>query len=173
MSAIDNTPSNKNFLSPLNFKFQIKKAPHVNFFIQQVNFPSIDLPQFDAPNPMVAIPYWGDHLEYGELRISFKVDEDLTNYMELYNWIRALGKPENQDEYRKLQEIPLYTGEGLVSDIALTILTNSKMPNYEVVYRDAFPVSLGSLQFDSTLSDVDYLEVEATFRYTLYEINHV
>lgn len=173
MTAIDNTPENKNFLSPLNFKFGIKKAPHVNFFIQQVNFPSIDLPQYDSPNPMVTIPFWGDHLNYGELRVSFKVDEDLTNYMELYNWIRSLGKPETTEDYRKLQEIPNYTGDGLTSDISLIVLTNSKMPNYEVVFRDAFPVSLGSLQFDSTSSDVDYLEVDAVFRYTLYEINHV
>ena len=44
MSAIlDQTPSNRNFLSPLNFKFTIKKAPHVNFFIQKVNVPQIIL----------------------------------------------------------------------------------------------------------------------------------
>jgi hypothetical protein len=41
MSSIDNTPENKNFLSPLNFRFQIKKAPHVNFFVQSVNIPAI------------------------------------------------------------------------------------------------------------------------------------
>ena len=51
MSAINNTPENKNFLSPLNFRFQIKKAPNVNFFIQKVNIPQIELPQVDTPNP--------------------------------------------------------------------------------------------------------------------------
>jgi hypothetical protein len=173
MTAIDNTPTNKNFLSPLNFKFQIKKTPHVNFFAQKVNFPSISLPDVEFPNPMIKIPYWGDHLDYGELRVSFMVDEDLTNYMEIHNWIRALGKPEAFDDYAKLQSIPTYTGDGLVSDISLTILNSGKMPNYEVIFRDAFPVSLGDLQFDSTLSDVDYLEMDATFKYTLYEINQL
>ena len=53
MTAIDNTPSNKNFLSPLNFKFTIKKAPHVNFFIQKVNIPDLGLKPVVTSNPMV------------------------------------------------------------------------------------------------------------------------
>ena len=39
MSALDSNPANKNFLSPLNFSFRIKKAPYTNFFIQKVNVP--------------------------------------------------------------------------------------------------------------------------------------
>ena len=71
MSAIDNTPSNKNFLSPLNFKFQIKKAPHVNFFIQKVNIPDVKLISPEYPNPFVNAPIPGEHLTYGILEITF------------------------------------------------------------------------------------------------------
>ena len=85
MSAIDGTPTNKNFLSPLNFRFQIKRAPHINFFIQQVNIPGIGVPEVQTPNPMVQIPYPGEHLTYDTLSITFAVDEDLHNYMELHN----------------------------------------------------------------------------------------
>ena len=45
MAALDKTPANKNFLNPLNFKFQIQRAPNVNFFIQKINIPSITLPE--------------------------------------------------------------------------------------------------------------------------------
>ena len=101
MTAIDNTPSNKNFLSPLNFKFQIKKAPHVNFFIQKVNIPSISIETNPSPNnPFVKTPIPGEHISYSDLSISFKVDEDLTNYMELHNWIKALGKPQNFEQFK-------------------------------------------------------------------------
>ena len=103
MSVIDNTPANKNFLSPLNFRFQIKKAPHVNFFIQKVNIPSIALPNPTVSNPFVNIPYPGEHLRYGDLEISFKVDEDLQNYLEIHNWLVSLGKPENFDQYKQIQ----------------------------------------------------------------------
>ena len=87
MSAVTNTPENKNFLSPINFRFQIKRSPHLNFFIQRVNLPAIRLPHVTYPNPVQNIPYFGEHMEYADLVIEFKVDEDLQNYLELHNWI--------------------------------------------------------------------------------------
>ena len=111
MTAIDDTPTNHNFLSPLNFKFQIKKAPHVNFFIQEVNIPSLDLRQVDESNPFVTVPYPGEHLTYGIFTIKFKIDEDLKNYFEIHNWLRAMGKPDNFNEYKQIEQQPSYTGE--------------------------------------------------------------
>ena len=171
--AIDNTPSNKNFLSPLGFKFQIKKAPHVNFFVQRVNIPSIVLPSPEKGNPFVNIPYPGEHLKFGELKISFKVDEDLKNYLEVHNWIRALGKPENYQQYKTIQDQPIGSGDGIYSDISLMILSSSKMANYEVVYVDAFPVSLSDLNFQTVDSDVNYIEASAVFEYTYYTISNI
>ena len=48
MTAIDKTPTNKNFLSPLNFQFQLKRAPYLNFFIQSINIPGVNF-LVDAP----------------------------------------------------------------------------------------------------------------------------
>ena len=95
MTAVDNTPANKNFLSPLNFRFQIKKAPNVNFFVQKVNIPEIAVRAPDVMNPFVKIPYPGDHLEYGIFNISFKVDEDLQNYLEIHMSLRAFANQED------------------------------------------------------------------------------
>jgi hypothetical protein len=161
--------TNKNFLSPLNFKFLLKRAPHVNFFIQNVNLPGLSLPDIDVNNPLIRIPYAGDHLQYDELEITFKVDEDLQNYMELHSWIRSLGK-RDYNEYKTLAAAPSYSGEGLHSDISLTLLTSNKQPNYEVVFKDAFPISVSGIQFNTTQEDVDYLEATATFRYIQYDI---
>jgi hypothetical protein len=173
MSATDNTPENKNFLSPLNFRFQIKKAPHVNFFIQKVNIPSIQLPSPEPNNPFVKTPIPGDHLEFSELKISFKVDEDLQNYLEIHNWLRGLGKPENFLQYKELQDKPSYTGDGIYSDISVLILSSTKMPNYEITYIDSYPVFLSDLVFQTTDSDVNYITAEATFKYTHYQITNI
>lgn len=173
MSAIDNTPSNRNFLSPLNFKFTIKKAPHVNFFIQKVSIPEIVLKSPIATNPMVNIPYPGDHITYSDLTFTFKVDEDLQNYLEIHNWIKALGKPIDFEGRREIQRHPSWTGDGVYSDISVMILSSTKMANYEVVYSDAFPVSLSGLTFNTVDSDVNYIEASATFKYTYYEISQI
>ena len=170
MTAIDNTPENKNFLSPLNFRFQIKKAPNVNFFIQKVNVPQIELPQVDTPNPFVKTPYPGDHITYGTLNITFRVDEDLHNYLEIHNWIKALGKPDNYNQFYEIETKPTITGDGIYSDISLLVLNSTKLPNYEITYKDAFPIMLSDLTFNTMDTDVNFLPASATFKYTSYDI---
>lgn len=172
MSAVDKTPTNKNFLSPLNFKFVMKRAPHVNFFIQKINIPSIVLPFTFSPNPIVRIPEPGDQLEYDELTISFRVDEDLQNYLEIQNWIRGTGK-QSFEQYTTLSNAPILTGEAIKSEIVVTALSSAKKPNFEIVFESAFPTKISGITFDSSLEDVTYLEAEASFKYTKYEINKV
>lgn len=173
MSAIDNTPSNRNFLSPLNFKFQIKKAPHVNFFIQKVNIPTISLTPAVATNPFVNIPLPGEHLTYGELDITFKVDEDLQNYLEIHNWITGLGKPEEFSQYKNIADKKEWTGEGIYSDISVMVLSSTKSANYEIVYVDGYPTALSGIEFNTVDSDVNYVTATATFKYTYYNINKI
>jgi len=172
MSAVDNTPTNKNFVSPLNFKFVLKRAPHVNFFIQRVNLPGLTLPATQSPTPLIRIPQYGDHLEFDELSISFKVDEDLQNYLEIQNWLRGLGKL-SFPQHAALSSKSSFTGESLRSEISLMILSSAKRPNYEIIFEDAFPTRISGLDFNTTLEDVPYIEADATFQYTKYEINKV
>ena len=172
MSAVDNTPSNKNFLSPLNFKFVLKRAPHVNFFVQKVTIPGISLAAVTTPNPLLRIPEPGDQLDFEELSITFRVDENLQNYLEIQNWLRAIGKQSFQ-QYGAIAVNKAFTGESIKSDVSLTVLSSAKRPNYEIVFEDAFPTGISSIEFDSSMEDVMYIEAEASFRYTKYEITKV
>lgn len=164
--------TNKNFLSPINFKFAIKRAPHVNFFVQGVNLPGLSLPDIDVSNPLIRVPYPGDHLLYDELDLSFKVDEDLKNYMEIHEWLRALGK-RSYDEYKTLTQKISTTGETIRSDMTLTVLTSNRNANYSVTFKDAFPIKLSGINFDVTSADVDYVQASATFRYVTYDVTKV
>jgi len=171
MAILDNIPVNKNFLNPLNFKFQIKRAPNVNFFIQRINIPSINLPNIEIPTLFVPIPIQQTHMQYGELSITFKLDEDLQNYLEIHNWIRALGFPANFGEYASIASNPIVSGEGVFSELSLIVLNALKNPTHEFVFHNAFPTYLSDVDFDTTSSDVDYVSATATFRYTLFDIN--
>lgn len=170
MTAIEDTPSNLNYLSSLNYKFSIKRAPHVNFFVQKVNVPSLYLQPVDTPNPFISIPQPGEHLTYDTLSVTFKVDEKLQNYLEIHNWIRALGKPTNFAEYAAIKNKPSWTGESITSDLTVSILSNIKTMNYDVTYIDAFPIQLSELVFNTTDTDVNYLEATASFKFTYYDI---
>jgi hypothetical protein len=170
MTAVDNTPSNKNFLSPLNFVFQIKRSPHLNFFVQEANLPGISVNFPTQQNPFVRIPISGDHVDFGNLRVTFKVDEELQNWFEIHNWIRALGFPFEFEEYRTLKTAPTQTGDGITSDITLVLLNQIKKPIFEISFRDAFPISLSEMSFNTTDESVDYISATAEFRYVLYDV---
>jgi hypothetical protein len=170
MSALDRNPTNPNYQSPLVFEFSIKRAPNVNFFIQNVSLPGIMLDQVESPNPFVQIPHTGDHIYYEELGIQFKVAEDLHNWLEIHNWIKGTGFPDNYDQYKEIASGNKTVGLGLKSDLSLLIANSNKNLSIDVTFKDAFPISISALQFDTTSDDVPYLDAFAAFRYVSYDI---
>jgi len=179
MSATANQPSTKSFLSPLGFKFVIKKTPHINYFVQAVSLPSISLNRSEIPTPFVKLPYAGDHVDFSDLTVTFKVDEDLKNYLEIYNWITSIGFPDSFDQYKTIDEIrrskntgnvPAMSGQGVYSDATLTILSSAMNPIHNITFINAFPTSVSELEFTTTDSDVNYLTSTVTFAYQKYNI---
>ena len=160
MSYQNTEPTNKNFLSPLGFKFTIKKTPNMNYFVQSVNLPSITVGSTAIPTPFVRIPIAGDHLTYGDLTLTFKVDEDMANYIELFNWVKAIGKPDSFSQYN---------AEQVYSDATLTVLSSAYRTKQEIEFYDMFPVDLGGFTFATTAGDVDYVESIVTFKYRSYD----
>ena len=164
--------TNKNFLSPIGFVFVLDKARKVSFLCQKAEIPSLTLGSVNIPTRgMVPIPVEGN-IQYGNLEVEFLVDEDLRNYMELHNWIRALGTPQSMAERTawntKYQGLP--SEDARVSDATLQVLNNNNIVNFDVVFKNLFPTSLSTIQFDVTQSDNEFFTATASFDYMLYEI---
>jgi len=173
MSALSNQPTNNNFLSPLGLRFTIKKTPLVNYFVQSANIPSVSIGRVDIPNPFIKFPLPGTQLQYNPLVLTFKVDEDLKNYMEIYNWLVAMGFPDDFEQYRQIASADVMSGEGVFSDCTLTVLSSAMNPNIEVIYIDAYPTALSDLSFDVREQDVNYIEATVTFSYRRFRINNI
>ena len=173
MTAISNQPSNISFLSPLGFKFAIKKAPHVNFFVQSVNLPSVSLGEVNVETPFTKIPFPGTKLSFGNLSVTFKVDEDMKNYLEMFNWMNEIGFPDNFAQYQSIAGRGIYSGEGIFSDITLLVTTSAMNPNIEITFIDCFPVDLSQLSFDSTSADVEYISATVTFANRRFEVREL
>ena len=167
---------NRNFLSPVGFKFSLKRAPGVAFFCNQANIPSLDLGIAEQPTWLKNIDVPGDKIQFGDLTLRFLVDEDLVNYMELQRWIRGLGYPENMDEFRKLEGEAVLpgnfgnAGDDIYSDGTLQILSSNLVPQFQVVFSDLFPYSLSTVTFDATDTDIDYFTADVSFKYTIYNL---
>ena len=166
-------PSNINPLSPNGFLFSVQKLPSLNFFCQQVNLPGIMLGAPEFGNPFHTSPIPGDSLTYDQLTVQFLVDETMTNYKSIYNWLVALGFPNSYDQYISFINDD---DRGITSELAknysdatLQILGPNNTAIQTVEFHDLFPVALDSLVFQSTNQDVNYLVGNATFRYGYYK----
>ena len=173
VGVLNRQPINRNFLSQLDFKFVLHRAPNVVFFLQRVNIPGVNIPPVPIGNPFTNIPYSGEHVTFQPLSIEYKVDEDFANYFEIHNWLKGLGFPHDFQQYTDLISKPVFAGEGERSDISLMVLNSVKKPNLEIIFHECFPTSLSDLVFSTTPSDVDYLECMANFAYVWYEVNQI
>ena len=91
--AFNTDPKSTNFLSPLGYKFTIKKMPTVNFFAQAVAIPSVTVGELPIPTPFsTKIQLPGDLVTFGDLVVTFRVDEDMANYLEVFNWIKSITR---------------------------------------------------------------------------------
>ena len=192
-NIIDRTPSKFDYASPIQFRFKCGKLPEVEFTCQTANVPGISLGEATMATPLKDIPIPGDKVSFSSLDISFLVDENLNNYKELHDWIIGIGFPQSHDQFKNLQTAgqdrfprstagavvpgvrtpqPLAEG-GTYSDATLTILNSKNIAKTEIRFQNVYPTSLGSLSYDIKLSDVDYLQAQASFSYMYYEIVQV
>jgi len=180
VSSITTAPV-ANFLRPNAFRFSIKNLPSVAFTCQSANLPSLTLGFTSQPTPFLDIPHVGDKNVFGDFTIRFLITEDMSNYIELYEWLVALGFPTDYNQYRnftgeRLNRFPFVrdaSGGSIAvaySDATLTILDSNNVPKTNINFKDAFPVSVEALDFDITSSSVDYFVGIASFKYKQFEI---
>jgi hypothetical protein len=166
--------TNKAFLSPLGFKFQVKKLPTFVDYVQTVNFPSITMGETEGfPNPFQTIVIPGDHMRFDKISATFKLDQNLANYREIFDWIQGLGKPDNFDQYRILAEQPTGSGKGPQVDANLIILDADNKPNIEFHFYGLYPTNLSGFRLDYTLTDEEYITADVEFSYREYNYKMV
>ena len=162
----DSQPTNLNQLNVVSFDVSFSRMTAVQYFCQRVSLPTVVLGETNEPSPFMNLPLEGDTLTFEALSLSFIVDEDLQNYIEIYNWLTALGFPRDYSQFAILQE-PSAASKTLskYSDLSLVVHTNKSNPNYKIKFTDVFPTSLSSIQFDATPTGMDPIVVDATFNF--------
>ncbi len=175
------TTNVSNYLRPNAFRFTIKNLPSVAFTCQSANLPSLALGFAVQPSPFLDIPVVGDKNQFGDFTIRFLITEDMSNYIELYEWLVALGFPNDYNQYRnfageRLNRFPFVKDASggpiavAYSDATLTILDSNNVPKTNINFKDTFPVSVEALDFDITSSSVEYFVGIASFKYKLFDI---
>mgnify|MGYP003143992822 FL=1 len=171
-SAFGKQIQNRNFLSNVAFKFNLAKFPKVDFFSNSARIPELNLELTRQPSYLKNIDIPGERLTYGDLTLRFLVDENMENYISVYTWLKGLGFPESTKEFKDLttDRDGIRDPKEAFCDGTLRILNSNYREVAQVKFKDLFPTSLTSLDFDATNTDVQYFTAEATFKYTIYNL---
>ena len=91
-----------------------------------------------------------------------------------HNWMRALGTPQELAERKSWRDLHRKdpSQDPRFSDATLQVLNNNNQVNFDVVFKDLFPVELSTLAFDVTGSDNEYFTATCTFKYTVFEVRN-
>lgn len=171
-SPLANQIQNRNFLSPVGFKFTLAKYPKVSFMCNSAKIPELTLGVAKQPTYLKTIDVPGEILVFGDLTLKFLVDENMENYMIIHNWITGLGSPRSLKQYADLitDKDGVKDGKEAFSDGNLRVLNSNYKETAIVRFQDLFPISITSLDFDATLTDIQYFTAQVTFKYTIYDI---
>jgi len=148
------------FAKPVGFRLAIDrlKFPNAEFNVQTASIPEISVNAAQYATPQRTIEVSGDKVTYAPLTISFIIDENLTNYNEIHDWLFGLVT------------VPEDRSVSKTRDMSLLILDSHNNVSREITFTNAFPTSLSTLDFDAKSTDVEYLIADTTFSYSYFKV---
>jgi hypothetical protein len=146
-------PDNINSLSPVSFKLVLQKFPNLEFFATGVSVPAITTGVTTASLSQRNMNIYGDKLTFEDLSVKLIVDEDMKSYKEIFDWMNSSVMDEN-------------VLENQLCDITLVVMTSHNNENRTFKFRNAFPTSIGGLEFDAGASEVSYITVDVVFSFS-------
>jgi hypothetical protein len=158
MKIIPSTNTLTKNLNPLatsdGFKMTFHRAPNVEYFLQSFSIPTITVNETPVVRPQRDAYFPGDKLSYEPLTVTMLISEDMDNFKEIYDWLEKSVTTNNSSD--------------MYDDITAHILTSKNNPNKKIIFHNAFPTSLGNINFSVQEADIVYGTVDATFRYDYF-----
>ena len=169
----------KSILNKNNFRLLIDKVPTVEYYVRSCNIPGVQFSEAVQPAGLGVDAYFpGDKASFDTLEVSFLVDEDLGNFIEMYAWMDSIVPITDTDLWasytstakNKINVLASQENDrNQYSDVTLVINTNKNIPNRFIRFHDAFPISLSAIELESG-ADAEPAICTVSFRFTFYEI---
>jgi hypothetical protein len=175
MTVLNRNPSNPNMLQGNKFTLNFSRAPNLQYFCQTVTLPGISTSEIPVQNPFVELYAPGEKAIYDTLNVTFMVDQEMTAWLEIHDWIRALTFPTEYEEYRNLGLLNKYASAANAkkpqyADGSITILSASNKPYFKFNFVDLFPIAIGGFVMSSTDTPESIITSDATFRFTYFDV---
>ena len=173
VNPLSRDPITTDLASPLQFQFILARAPSVSYQCQTVELPGVYFPPPEKNSPSLLVPYVGDHLIYEPIDLSFKIDQQFQNYLEIYNWMKSISDPSDTGtDYTTLENNPKWSPYQLYSDLSVIITTGQNIPILTCTLERAIPIRLSKPKMDSTISSAAQYNIlsTCTIRYTKFRM---
>lgn len=166
-SSYNEQPSNQNYIYPTYYKFIISKMPKLEYFITKVTLPDFGFAgPLEQINRFSLIKHPASKVVYGDLSLSFLVDENMESWLELYNWIRKTSVSDDHFDYDS-------DTKDHFCDATLMITNSAMNPNIEVTFKNIFPTSISGFDFDSSIGELTPWTATVTFAYDYYDVKKI
>jgi len=176
------------------FRIYLPIFPKTEWFVVSANIPGITMGQATQATPFTDMPIVGEKIGFDNFDMTFIVDEQLKNYMEMYNWVKNIGfphsgekqfnkldRPDNLDRSKTIKRPPgqvvgspnqsVETSDrNLYTDIRLDILSSKNNTVANIYMYEAFPVSLGSIEYSQQETDTNYAMCAVSFAYSWFDV---
>jgi hypothetical protein len=161
--AITTHPATTNLLQPTKYLVTFPELSETMYFCQKANIPGVSLGAALQVTPNLDLYHSGTKIEYNTFDITFLVNEDLTAWTSIYNWMLDLSSVDSSYTRRKESK----------KQAIFTVMSNLNNPKIRIKLNDVFPITLGDLEFDTTQSAEEHMVATATFRYDWFDIEKI
>lgn len=155
-----NKPENTNFLQPTKYILTFSDIPDTVYFCQKVNIPGISIGMVTQVSPNLDFFIPGTKITYNEFQMDFIVNEDLSSWLSIYNWMKNITTDNVKTKRPQ--------GEAV-----LTILSNQNNPKLRLLFSNIFPHTLGDIEMDTTLSAENHMVATGSFKYDYFLVQKV
>lgn len=167
-------PSNPNLLGDKGSRMVLTRIPDLVYYTQIIRVPSLRIGTTQQWSPMDQMPWPGDTLYRDDFTVRFKVNEDMTNYMAIWDWMVRSVAPDSPNQYKSLiAGARSQRASDLFSDVTVVIPNSAYGANVELRLQDAFPVSLDGFEFQTVGEEINFVDASVTFRFRHFTVHRV
>jgi hypothetical protein len=150
----DGASLNLDALLANNCRLSFPKLPNVQFWLQDVKLPEIEVPEVGQSTRYVDVKQIGEKVIYRPFSCSFVVDKFLVNYISIFAWMKAITSQGS------------LVGNATGNSVDTPVLIVGTTPIFEFV--DAWPTLVGGLVFSNASSQ--FVKCDLTINYDYLNI---
>lgn len=158
---VRNGDLDQNLTQQNRFEMIFNVLPNVTYTLNSVNLPGLMINNPATTTLFNTVWYEADSATFDQLTISFIIQENLANYFELHDWMRALSFPNSFEDRKDLERFTSTDSNGF-----LTVNNSYNIPLFRFHFHNIIPNTLSGL--DLTSQSAEEMYASATFNFTIY-----